>query len=339
MSSTTLPDKRHYEAVEKNLIVPLGNDTESLHELFRFRFGTPAIQDTASINVKLTPATNQPVETVWLTGSPVKTRQSGRLQFAECDDFQFVTCNIDLTEQDISTAVEAAYSEILTATATNDYPHAARAWNYFPEINRGAGDLELYRQFAVGRADAFKKAGISVPNVPAATTIGTRTDQLLQIIVLFSKTSATNIENERQTSAYHYPREYGPVSPAFSRASLIKHAAANLLFVSGTASIVGSESQHTGDFDKQLQETIANLQALVSKSGWNRDSRCKSIAPLFTVYIRNDADLKATESSIRETFGMDSRVFFLHGDICRSELLIEIEGIFWFQQDEMQTSR
>jgi chorismate lyase/3-hydroxybenzoate synthase len=337
MSSTSLPDKRIYAAVETQMIVPLGGTPEPSHELFRFRFGTPAIPNAASINIKLTPATNQPAEMVWLTGTSVKTRQSGRLQFAECDDFQFVTCNADLTEQDISTAVEAAYSEILTATATSNYLHAVRAWNYFPEINRGAGDLELYRQFSVGRADAFKKADMSIPNVPAATTIGTRTDQLLQIVVLFSKTSATNIENERQISAYHYPREYGPVGPSFSRASLINHAAVNQLFVSGTASIVGSESQHTGDFDKQLQETITNLQALASKSGWHRDSHSRTTAPLLTVYLRNAADVTAIESALREMFGPDTRVLCLHGDICRSELLIEIEGIFWFQQDDLPT--
>ena len=84
-------------------------------------------------------------------------------------------------------------------------------------INEGEGDAERYRQFCVGRA-----LGLGSPKeqaLPAATAIGRQQQtHQLQVFWVAARAGGTAIENPRQVSAYHYPREHGPVSPSFSRA-------------------------------------------------------------------------------------------------------------------------
>ena len=141
-------------------------------------------------------------------------------------------------------------------------------WNYLDAINEGDGDAERYRQFCVGRA-----RGLGRPNgkrLPAATAIGRQqpTHQL-QVFWVAARVGGTPIENPRQVSAYHYPRAHGPVSPSFSRAMV---APDDTVLVSGTASIVGHVSQHHGDAQAQLAETLRNLAAVTSHAGVRRDA-------------------------------------------------------------------
>ena len=60
--------------------------------------------------------------------------------------------------------------------------------------------------------------------------------------------------NPRQVNAYDYPSLYGPRSPSFARASLYRSDSATQLFISGTASVVGHQSQHKGLADLQLEK-------------------------------------------------------------------------------------
>ena len=71
------------------------------------------------------------------------------------------------------------------------------------------------------------------------------------------------IENPRQLSASLYPPRYGLRSPMFARAALVPNGRGAQLLVSGTASIVGHESLHIGDPERQLEETARNFEALV----------------------------------------------------------------------------
>src|SRR5690349_13201636 len=102
---------------------------------------------------------------------------------------------------------------------------------------------------------------------PAATAIGTDgPPERVQLIALCSRAPAIALENPRQTPAWRYPREYGPVPPGFSRGVLLEAGGdSSRLLASGTASIVGHVSQHVGDVEAQLKESLANLQALLDE--------------------------------------------------------------------------
>ncbi|PKO60752.1 MAG: hypothetical protein CVU23_13110, partial [Betaproteobacteria bacterium HGW-Betaproteobacteria-17] len=92
---------------------------------------------------------------------------------------------------------------------------------------------------------------------PAATAIGTvGAPGTVQIVALCGAQSGVALENPRQTPAWQYPREYGPVPPGFSRGALIGHGAGTRLLASGTASIVGHVSRYPDDPGEQTRESL-----------------------------------------------------------------------------------
>lgn len=228
---------------------------------------------------------------------------------------------------DIHTATAAAYAEMLRRVRASAHPFLLRIWNFFPGINAGKGDAERYRQFCVGRQAASDAAFHRPP--PAATAIGTRGSDVLRLIALCGAEPGVAFENPRQTPAWRYPREYGPVAPGFSRGVLLGQGAQSVFLASGTASIVGHLSQHVGDVRAQLEESFCNLHALLDEAKSSRHypfewMDCQSLR----VYLRRSKDLPAARAVVVGQ-GVDvSRVRFLRGDICRRELDVEIEGVF-----------
>ncbi len=141
------------------------------------------------------------------------------------------------------------------------------------------------------------------------------------------KRAATALENPRQVSAYHYPADYGPRSPTFSRAMLASLADQEILFVSGTASIVGHRTVHAGDAVAQCREVLANIGAVVEAA--NQVRRSAAYAPdalSYRVYLRHAADLAGVADVLATHLGAAADIVFVQADICRADLLLEIEA-------------
>src|SRR5437016_11883460 len=137
-------------------------------------------------------------------------------------------------------ATSQAYREICAAVDAENYPHLLRVWNYLPDINRDSNGTERYRQFNTARQQVLRECGRALSgNVPAASALGAASDSPLVVYFLAARTAPTFLENPRQVSAYHYPRQYGSHSPLFSRATLLRQSGGLALFISGTASSVG----------------------------------------------------------------------------------------------------
>jgi len=100
------------------------------------------------------------------------------------------------------------------------------------------------------------------------------------------------------------------------------------LLASGTASIVGHVSQHAGDVVAQLHESLSNLKVLLCEAETCSGLRFALSKPeALRVYLRDPADLATLRTVLAQRMPLD-RVLFLHGDICRRELLVELEGVF-----------
>lgn len=260
----------------------------------------------------------------WRSSGPVQQGQEHGVRFA--DDGTHLFGVIDIDERDagsISEAARLAYAAIVRFMRTRDETRILRYWNYFSRINEGAGDHERYRHFCTGRALGF--GDFSVDQLPAATAIGRQDGgSMLQVYWLAARRTGRHIENPRQVSAYRYPRRYGPTSPSFSRAHLMPDGR---LLISGTASVVGHESHHVGDLVAQFGETRSNLDSLIGAA-----RRVSDLVPerfgaggLLKVYLRHEQDLepiKALLSDLRQTPWI-----ILAGDICRTDLLVEIDGL------------
>jgi chorismate lyase/3-hydroxybenzoate synthase len=272
---------------------------------------------------------------VWRTRQPVESGQLSRVHYRRSDDVLFGCISVPETEREnggtsaLHIATEQAYREIFATLDELAYPHLLRVWNYLPQINVDTHGAERYRQFNSARRNALIAWGrdLAGGNVPAACALGSVTGSPLVIYFLASRAAPTAIENPRQVSAYEYPPQYGP-KPAFSRASVLRETSGAILFISGTASIVGHQTVHAGDVAAQTRETLVNIEALLGEA--NRVSGAPRFGMetlAYKVYVRNSADLPLIQSQLHTALGPQSQVVYLQADICRQDLLVEIEAI------------
>jgi enamine deaminase RidA (YjgF/YER057c/UK114 family) len=261
-----------------------------------------------------------------------ETRQ-GHIRYRYCDDLLFGSLTI--TEQDdqdearaLLRATETAYREIFDVLNRTEHRHLIRIWNYLPEINREIGGDERYRLFNSARQLAFRNSGrATTGTVPAASALGSPAGSPISIYFLAARRPPKMIENPRQTSAYYYPPKFGRHSPIFSRACVLSESAGTNLFVSGTASIVGHETIHTGDVAAQTCETMANINALLDEANRVVGSTRYSLDGLkFKVYIRQPSDFRAIEGALARSLRPSTAIVYLQADVCREDLLVEIEA-------------
>ena len=224
--------------------------------------------------------------------------------------------------------VYRAYTQIFELMRLLGVGHLWRTWNYLSDINDDADGMERYRQFNIGRHQAFgENLSIAHRGMPAACALGTAPPGLL-CAILAGHAGFEQIENPRQKSAYEYPVQYGPRSPTFSRAILVPKEAGNHLLVSGTASIVGHTSVHLGDVAAQTLEAVNNLRTIVSEANGRQPHAQFVLQNLdFVVYVRHAHDFAIVEPILAAQIkGPDNSIAYLQADICRKELLVEIEA-------------
>lgn len=290
----------------------------------------PCPADPRVLRVGLEPLVGSGLTETWYGSGPVSLGIAGSIRYA-CDDHHLVG-SIELLEAEhggLEQAAEFAYRSLLRFHEDSGFGHVWRIWNVVTAINEGDGDDERYKLFCLGRARAF--ASIREPSghigYPAATAIGRQGGEArLQVYWLAARSPGETLENPRQVSAYRYPRDYGPAAPSFSRAMLAPGPA---LLVSGTASIVGHASLHHDDLDSQLAETMRNLDTLLTLAGERASFRSSQLGPgsFVKVYLRNRRDAAAVERRIREYIPDFVPLIIVAADICRSELLLEIEAV------------
>jgi len=299
----------------------------------------PAVPVTAS----MTPSLGMPLDSceVWRVTGDHETElhssllQPGRVHYRHCNGLLFgcTTITEDLIDDDISTALHCAtvdaYEQIFTVLRETQHPHLIRVWNYLPDINGELDGEERYRRFNSARQTAFRNSGRStVGTVPAASALGSPAGSPISIYFLASNEPPTMIENPRQTSAYFYPSKFGVHSPTFSRACVLRRSGGTNLFVSGTASIVGHETVHRGDVTAQTHESLANIDALVHEANRIVGARRYVLEQLkFKVYVRQASDLNAIENALAVALKPMTSIVYLQADVCREELLVEIEAI------------
>ena len=267
---------------------------------------------------------------VWHSAEPLESGRHGPIRFRQSETLLFGCMSLDEVAGDarppLQVTTEAAYASIFELLESHGY-HALRFWNYFPAINQESHHKERYRQFNIGRQDAFLAHGRSViGNVPAACALGSAGGGLHSAF-LATRADVISVENPRQLSAYHYPSQYGPRSPTFARAGLVKLWGRDMLFISGTASIVGHQSLHDGDVAAQTRECLQNIAAIVAESNRqapSADFRLDSLA--YKVYVRHPESLDTVRREMAQFIGAAVSAVFLQADVCRADLLVEIEA-------------
>lgn len=233
----------------------------------------------------------------------------------------------------------------LLDSAGFQYSQVVRTWLYLGDIVGPEVAQPRYQELNRARAEFY--SGVPFPEAgsngagpgkrfyPASTGIGAAGDGVtMSCIALVGRTDEVRVvalENPNQTPAFEYDGRYGLRSPTFSRAVAVATAGAVTLFVSGTASITGAESRHAGDVSRQTHQTLDNIAALVDGANLARHGLTPCGATLgdlaqLRVYLKRADDYDTVRAICREQVG-ELPVVYAVADICRPELLVEIEAV------------
>jgi enamine deaminase RidA (YjgF/YER057c/UK114 family) len=223
------------------------------------------------------------------------------------------------------------------------YDQVVRTWLYLGDIIGLENQVPRYQKLNLARTDFYQNRcftgdrfqGRSSRVYPASTCIGANgRDVMMSCMALATDRPDVvrlPLENPRQTSAHDYDHRYGPQTPKFSRAMAIISDGAASVLVSGTASIIDSETHHIGDIEGQTRETLDNIAALISEDNFRRHGQTGLGATLddmalVRVYIKRKEDYTVVRNACRARL-CELPVVYTVANLCRPELLVEIEGI------------
>lgn len=238
-----------------------------------------------------------------------------------------------------------AYKTVAREIATSSTPHPLRFWNFIPDIRcEMGGGLNRYMSFNAGRFSAFfecyaDRNGFTgfADSIATATGIGYHGDDLV-IHGLASACPGVHIHNPKQRPSYKYSASFGPLPPCFARATVLPPAGSSpmLILIGGTASVCGETSTHLDDVRAQTEETFDNIEHLIrsvplenNHTGSQPDKIYKaSLRWLDTlrVYYLHPEDREMIERIVYTRAPHVENIEYLRADICRRELLVEIEG-------------
>ena len=294
-----------------------------------FGKASPTRRDVVSAWVDMPVIGTDRIYEVWTSTATVQFESRGPIRCAH--NAQILFGCVEIAEDgdvDYDTLIYDHYCGILDHLDALGFSNLLRIWHYLPDIHRDEHALERYKRFSLGRYEAFVAKGRAIiTDAPAASAVGKRSGNTV-IYFLAAPRPGMPIENPRQVSAYSYPAQYGPRGPTFSRALFATWDDRKQLYISGTASIFGHLSQHEGDADAQAVETVLNLRSVMDEALARGVIDVRRNTELsFKVYLRQPDFRAVAEARLREAFGPAPSIIYLHSDICRRELLLEIEVV------------
>jgi enamine deaminase RidA (YjgF/YER057c/UK114 family) len=247
----------------------------------------------------------------------------------------------------ISVSAENAFSKIQSTFLKLGlgFNQIVRQWNYVEQIF-GFQQIDLqprqYYQLFNEVRGKYYSCYRTVPDFPAATGIGTAFHGVtIECMVVTSDESLkiVPVSNPNQLNSYKYGQTVlkgEPLinkncnqPPLFERAKLMTNGKSSRLFISGTAAVVGQETIGLNDVVKQTWVTIDNIELLTSKINLQSHYPELTVIPdkytYVRVYIKNEEDIPTVKAICLDHFG-EVPMSFVKADICRADLLIEIEA-------------
>ena len=236
---------------------------------------------------------------------------------------------LNLSRAAFEQATRGLYLRVAAAVmASGQAP--VRYWNFIPDINADIdAGLERYMAFNVGRFQAFTEwrrgdDGFD-PSMATATGVGVQAPDL-GVHCLSSAAGGQPVANPRQLSPARYSSRYGPRPPCFARGTRVRMHDSPMLLIGGTASIVGEVSMHAGNLGAQASEAIDNLEALIGNAVPGSATPLDRLHDA-RVYVRESASAEEVRDILLERCPALERIEFVQAQICRRELLVEIEGV------------
>jgi enamine deaminase RidA (YjgF/YER057c/UK114 family) len=224
------------------------------------------------------------------------------------------------------------------------FDQIVRTWLYLGDIVGPEGETQRYKELNRARTDFYEgmnfladrlPSKVDWPVYPASTGIGTDGKDVLMSSIAVSTDRddvvMVPLENPQQTSAFDYREHYSPRSPKFCRAMAVAVGDAATIFISGTASITDSETRYIDDAQGQTRQTLDNIEALISAENFKSHDMPRLGATLddlavVRVYVKRQEDYAAIKAICQQRLGEVPAIYTI-ADVCREDLLVEIEGV------------
>ena len=196
-----------------------------------------------------------------------------------------------------------------------DFSNVVRTWFYLDAI------LDWYGEFNRARDKFFSNRHLFDSILPASTGIGAKNGygsalvaEALAVQPKSNKLEIRQVASPLQGSACDY-------GSSFSRAVELVDPDHTRLFVSGTASIAPKgQSLHSGDVDAQVRLTMSIVDAILKSCDMDWQHSCRAFA-----YFKHAGDFDALNRYCASAGISWLPVLLYENDICRPELLFEIE--------------
>ncbi|MBI5488861.1 MAG: hypothetical protein HY905_16125 [Deltaproteobacteria bacterium] len=214
-----------------------------------------------------------------------------------------------------------AEADRLLRTEGTDFRAVVRTWFYL------RGILEWYPEFNRERTAAYRRLGVpgardAAGRPPASTGIGAATRGAACAMDLLAVAPDPG-------GPVHVEPLVSPVQPdavrygsLFSRGAVVRAGATTLVELSGTAAVGSTGATvHAGDVRGQTSHALAAFAGLLAASGGRPTDLCAA-----TAFVRRAEDA-GTFRELAARRGLDGLpALCVVGDICREDLLFEIDG-------------
>jgi len=266
------------------------------------------------------PASADAAETVSFRGRPC-----GRLVHAADADYlglgdvaRLLESRPARPEEETTAAIELV-AEVLSSLGWS-YRDVQRTWFFLDHL------LDWYGPFNDARNLAYTRLGVLGADrnvtIPASTGIEGRGlaggHVVLDVLACRPRAGRPFAVRRMVNPLQNEAPEYGS---SFSRGLALDTGSCRCLLVSGTASIDGQgQTVHVASFDRQAELTLDMVESLLRASGARLADTCQA-----TAYLKHPGDL-VTLRQILARRGLDrSPLVFVNADVCRPELLFELE--------------
>ncbi len=262
-------------------------------------------------------------QVIAISGAPLHPILDGERKagcWVETSDARYCLLG-DLRADDLSQSrEEQAYAvfekmELLLKQADMLFTDVARTWIYLNEL------LTWYDEFNAVRTRFFSERGVFGKMVPASTGIGAGSaagemmvGALLAIKPKHEKMKICAVPSPLQCPALDY-------KSSFARAVEIKQAESRLLMISGTASIdPNGATAHIGDTKQQIALTMDVVHEILKSRGMDWMDVIRGIA-----YFKDIREVHLLQEYCDQEHIPPLPIVVSHADICRHDLLFEIE--------------
>ncbi len=273
---------------------------------------------------------------LWMA-EPVSDKENGAMLFKNGNNRILIGNVQSFVSENCRENSDLAFRQLSNVFVQARFPiHAiVRQWNYIEDILGFDEKEQRYQEFNNVRS-AFYGNCFDGKGYPAATGIGmNQGGVIIEFIAIQSPGLVTKpIDNPIQIAAHSYSEEVlvgeacvVKTTPKFERARYIELLGKKIIFISGTASIRGEHTVGVNDPAKQTEITIENIKQLYSESVLAK-LPTNNLTPRYghaRVYIKEKRDYAAIRKTFKSHFG-NLPVVYIIADICRNDLLVEIEG-------------